>query len=120
MATHIVVLVTASSDEEAVRIGYALVNEKLAACVNIVNPVRSIYRWQGKVEDSPETLLLIKTAATHLQAIAAKVTEMHSYQVPEIIAMPIIAGSRAYLQWIDEETRYPTESVKISVTPKEG
>lgn len=119
MTTHVVVLVTTSSTEEAERIGHTLVNRKLAACVNIVNPIRSIYRWQGQVEDGQEVLLIIKTTATHLDAVAAKVTELHSYQVPEIIAVPVVAGSQAYLKWIDEETQYPSGSVKISVTPKE-
>ena len=103
----IVVIVTASNEEEAAKIGKALVDERLAACANIVPNIRSIYRWEGKVQDEPEALMLIKTTEDMFEALAARVKELHSYSVPEIIALPIGAGSTDYLNWISESTGKP-------------
>lgn len=98
-----VVLVTCGSAEEAVRIAQALVEQRLAACVNVLTaPVHSIYRWKGTVESSEETLLVIKTSRRRLAALEAAVRKLHSYDVPECIALPIVAGSKAYLDWISE------------------
>lgn len=104
MADEIVVLVTTSSEAEAQEIGEKLVESKLAACANIVASVQSIFRWQGEIADENETLMIIKSTKARLQAIIEKVKELHSYDVPEIIALPIVAGSEAYLNWIHEET----------------
>jgi len=100
----IVVLVTAPGAEDAVRIARALVSEGLCACVNVIGPIRSIYRWEGKVCDEAEALLLVKTRATLFDRLAARVRELHSYEVPEIVALPIVTGSEPYLRWIDEAT----------------
>ena len=98
------VLVTAGSEEEGARIARALVEERLAACVNIVPRIRSIYRWRGAVEDEAETLLVIKTSAASLEKLEARVRELHSYEVPEIIALPLDSGSAPYLDWLGENT----------------
>jgi periplasmic divalent cation tolerance protein len=97
-----IVLVTASSQQEAETIAKALVESRLAACANIF-PIQSIYRWEGKVHNEPEWQLTIKTDLTQFTAIADKIREIHSYSVPEIIAIPIIAGSQPYLNWITEQ-----------------
>jgi len=101
----IVVLVTAPSEDEAAKIGRALVDERLAACANIVTGVRSIYRWEGKVEDEPEALMVIKTREELFDSLESRVRELHPYSVPEVIAIPIVKGSQAYLKWLHEETR---------------
>ena len=101
----VVIFVTTSSSAEAVTIGRALVKEKLAACANFVSRVRSIYRWQGKICDEPEVLMVLKTRSGNIQKIIRRVQSLHSYSVPEIIALPILAGSKEYLRWIREVTR---------------
>jgi periplasmic divalent cation tolerance protein len=98
---RIVVLITAGSEEEAHEIADSLVNERKAACVNIVAGVDSLFRWQGKVESARESLLLVKTRASLFPEIISLVKEIHSYEVPEIIALPIVAGSEDYLRWLD-------------------
>jgi periplasmic divalent cation tolerance protein len=100
----VVVLVTAESSEEAARIGQALVAERLAACANVVGPIRSIYRWQGAIEDTAEHLLLLKARARDAAAVDERVRALHSYEVPEVLALPIRAGSAAYLAWLAEAT----------------
>lgn len=96
-----IVLVTASSKEEGEAIASALLEAKLAACVSIF-PVHSMYVWQGKVNSDDEWQLTIKTHLAQFSALEAKIRELHSYEVPEIIALPIVAGSQAYLDWIGE------------------
>jgi len=99
----IVVLVTCGSAKEARRIARALVEKRLAACGNILEaPVRSIYRWKGKVETAREYLLLIKTSRRRFAALQKTVKRLHSYDVPEIIALPIAKGLPEYLKWISE------------------
>jgi len=98
-----IVLVTAPSEAEAAAIAQALIQDKLAACVSLL-PVQSLYTWQGQVQQEREYQLLIKTHWARYPALEAKVRELHSYEVPEIIAMPILQGSAAYLQWIGETT----------------
>jgi periplasmic divalent cation tolerance protein len=103
MTDKIVVLTTCSSAAEARRIARKLVEANRAACVNILRaPVESIYRWKGKVESSREFLLVIKTRKKEFAGLQRAIREMHSYEVPEIVALPISAGSTSYLQWIDE------------------
>jgi periplasmic divalent cation tolerance protein len=104
VTTTVVVLSTAGSREEAERIASALVDERLAACVNVVDGVTSIYRWQGKVERAAEVLLVIKTRRASSSRLMARLGELHSYDVPEAIVLPIAAGSRPYLQWLLAET----------------
>jgi periplasmic divalent cation tolerance protein len=105
MTDKILVLSTAGSDQEASKIAQGLVERRLAACVNIVPNVRSIYRWQGKIEESPEYLLIIKTEEGRFTALRAALEEMHSYELPECIAVPISHGSERYLDWIAESTQ---------------
>ena len=106
MTDKIVVLVTCGSRKEARRIARALVERRLAACVNEIGaPVTSVYRWKGKVETAKEFLLAIKTTKKRFPALREAVRELHSYEVPEIIALPIAEGSRAYLDWIAESVK---------------
>jgi periplasmic divalent cation tolerance protein len=98
------VLVMAGSEDEAASIARTLVDERLAACVNIIGPARSIYRWGGAVEDAREYLLLIKTRARLYTKVERRVRELHSYEVPEVVALPFASGSRRYLEWLFEST----------------
>lgn len=100
-ARYGVVLITASSETEGESIARALIEAKLAACVSLT-PVRSIYTWQGKINSDREWQLIIKTDLNLFPALESKIKEIHSYEVPEIIALPIIAGSQSYLDWIGE------------------
>jgi periplasmic divalent cation tolerance protein len=104
----LVVLSTAGSRAEGEAIASALVGERLAACVNIVAPVTSIYRWQGAIERAEEVLLVIKTRQALIAKVGARLAALHSYDVPELIALPIVAGARAYLAWLGAETAPPT------------
>lgn len=98
----IVALITAPSEETAVKIASALVNEKLAACVNIVPGLRSIYRWEGKICDDREVLLVAKTKQAIFEKLKNRVASLHPYTTPEIIAIPVTAGFEDYLKWVDE------------------
>ena len=103
MTGKVVVMVTCSSTAEARRIARAVVEARLAACVNILpGAVQSIYQWKGKIESARERMLLIKTSRKSLTKLRAAVERLHSYDVPEFIAIPIVAGSPAYLAWLDE------------------
>ena len=97
------VYVTVGSPAEGDRLARALVEERLAACVNRVGPVHSVYRWQGKIEQSEEELLIIKTRNALFDALEKRVRELHSYSVPEIISAPIVNGSEGYLRWLAEQ-----------------
>ncbi len=101
---HIVVFITVSSPEEGEKIGKALVEKRLAACVNIIPGLRSIYRWEGKICDDRELLLIAKTTEELFKELEQEVKSQHSYKVPEIIALQIVNGSEDYLSWIDENT----------------
>jgi periplasmic divalent cation tolerance protein len=103
MQDFIVVYVTAGSADEADRLARSLVDERLAACVNRIKSVQSVYRWQGKVEQSEEELLIIKTSRDRFAALEKRVRELHSYSVPEVIALPVIEGSSNYLKWLKEQ-----------------
>ncbi len=99
----VVVLVTCGSAEDAGLIAEGLVEQRLAACVNVLDsPVRSVYRWKDSVESASEYLLLIKTARNLLPKVQAEVERLHSYEVPEFLALPIAAGSESYIEWMDE------------------
>jgi periplasmic divalent cation tolerance protein len=104
MSAPIVVFVTCGSEEEALKIANALVESRLAACANLVAPIRSIYRWEGKIWDEKEWLLIIKTEKHRFEELEKRVKSLHSYSVPEIISLPIVEGSSAYLNWIRENT----------------
>ena len=100
-----IVLTTAGSQEEAHNIAQALVDRRLAACVNIVPSLHSIYCWQGEVEQAEEWLLLIKTTATAFVRVREAITELHSYDLPECILLSIEDGSKSYLDWLGESVK---------------
>jgi len=102
---HVVVLITAASAEEAERIANILVSGRKAACVNILPQVHSRFWWQGKIDSADEALLIVKTKAALLDNLIKLVKENHRYEVPEIIALPIVGGNQDYLQWLDDETQ---------------
>ena len=107
MTDKIVVLSTCASDEEASRIAHKLIELRLAACVNVLPGVRSIYRWKGAVEESTETLLVIKSSRPLFDALRAAIEKLHSYEVPEVIALPIVEGARNYMEWLGVELAEP-------------
>ena len=116
-ADAIMVLMTAGSREEAVRLADVLVVARLAACVQILPEIESVYHWQGNVERAPEILLLAKTTQANFAALEALVSSLHSYETPEIIALPITAASAPYLEWLtanvipqSKETNQSTEA----------
>ena len=109
----IVVLITAGTEDQADSIGRALVEERLAACANVLPGVRSLYRWEGKTHHDSEVLVIVKTRASLFRQIARRVKELHSYEVPEIIGLPIEAGDDAYLDWMHSATG----DVSIPETP---
>jgi periplasmic divalent cation tolerance protein len=104
MATHLSAYITVPSRELAERIARALVEEKLAGCVNIISGVRSIYRWKGKVEAASEVILIAKTRASQFDQLEKRVKQLHSNEVPCIVAWPIEAAHQPYLDWIEKET----------------
>lgn len=107
MAECVQVLTTACSEEEAGRIASLLVERRLAACVQVVGAIVSRYRWQGEVEEEREWQCLAKTTRAAYEAVEAAIREVHSYDEPEIIATPIVAGSAGYLAWIDDNVDSP-------------
>ena len=100
----IVVLINTGTEEQANQIAHVLVNERLAACANIISPIRSIYRWNDAVKNETEHMMVIKTRADLFEKLQARVKEVHNYVVPEIIALPIVAGEVSYLDWVFEST----------------
>ena len=103
MSDYLITFVTAESEEQARQIGRALVERRLAACVNLA-PVTSLFAWEGQIEQAGEVLMIIKTRAALFDSLVAAVRELHSYEVPEIVALPIVHGSADYLRWISEVT----------------
>ncbi len=99
-----VVFVTAPDVEVAERLARGLVEERLAACVNLIPGIRSFYRWEGAVQDDAEVLLVVKTRTDRLEALASRLQELHPYELPEILGLPVIGGSQAYLDWIRTES----------------
>ena len=102
MKDYILVLITASSMEEGEKIAGVLVEEGLAACCNIIHGIRSVFKWKGEICKENEVLLLVKTKASIFEKLEERVKKLHSYEVPEIIAIPIEAGLKDYLNWMDE------------------
>jgi periplasmic divalent cation tolerance protein len=100
----IIVLITVPTQDVGTAIAQALVEERLAACVNLVPGIMSTFRWEGKVQVDPEALLLVKTGGGLFEALAARVRSLHPYTVPEIIALPIVGGNPSYLSWIKDST----------------
>jgi periplasmic divalent cation tolerance protein len=103
MTDKIVVLSTCASAQEAELIARRLLETRLAACVNILPAVRSFYRWKGAIEDDKEILLVIKSSRALFQELRAEIEKLHSYEVPEVIAIPLVDGSERYLAWLDRE-----------------
>ena len=101
----VVVFSTFPSPEKAAEVARTLVSEQLAACVNLIGPVRSIYRWQGEISDDTETLAVIKTTRERFDAMKSRLVELHPYEVAEVIAMPVDAGHAPYLDWVETETK---------------
>jgi len=101
---HIVIFITAPSNDEADKIADILVSRRKAACVNVVPQMRSKFWWQGKIESEEEALLIVKTRSALLDDVIGLVKANHSYEVPEVIALPIVGGNEDYLNWLDEET----------------
>ncbi len=108
--SHIVVLVTTGTGEEAHKIADKLLSERKAACVSIVPGVSSFFRWQGERDSARENLLIIKTKAELLNDVIDLVKQLHSYEVPEIIALPIVGGNADYLEWIDKAVKQNPKS----------
>ncbi len=108
MSRHFSVFITAPNEEEAGKIAKILVEERLCACVNIIPGIRSIYRWQGKVFDENEVMMIAKTSSAMAPVLVKRVKELHSYEVPEIICLPISTGSGDYLDWIDDSVDSPS------------
>ena len=105
----VVILITSGSWEEAGRIARSLVEERWAACVNLIPSIRSIFCWEGKVCEESETLLVVKSKRSRYKGLEARVKQLHSYQVPEVIALPIVAGSEDYLGWVGASVGEPKE-----------
>lgn len=102
MTDERIVLTTVGSEEEAKKIAHALVDGRLAACVNIVPRIESVYRWQGKVEEAQESLLIIKTTSAMISSLRDSLQQVHSYELPEFLVLAVEAGSEAYLNWVAE------------------
>ena len=105
MTDKIIVLTTCESSQDAQTIAETLVEKRLAACVNILPGLKSVYRWQGKVENAAELLLLIKTRRGLFEQLSAELARIHPYEVPEVIALPLIDGAPAYLGWLEKELK---------------
>jgi periplasmic divalent cation tolerance protein len=102
--TYCLVYITAGTAEEARRIGAALVEERLAACANVIDGMRAIYRWEGGVQNDEEAVLIVKTRADLLDALTERVKALHSYEIPCVVGLPIVGGNADFLDWIGAET----------------
>ena len=103
----IIVMVTTPSEEEAAALGKILVEQRLVACVNVIPKVKSIFQWDGKISEEEECLMILKTRKTLFKPLEKTIMAQHSYDVPEIIALPIVEGSQSYLSWVHDMTRNP-------------
>jgi periplasmic divalent cation tolerance protein len=109
MTGKLLVLTTAGSEDEARKIAHALVERQLAACVNVLPRIHSVYRWKGNVERAEEFLLIIKTTTNCEKRVRTTITELHSYELPECLAVGIDGGSEEYLRWVSESVLHDTE-----------
>jgi len=109
MTDKIVVLTTCDSEEQAEKLARHLVDQRVAACVNVLPKARSIYRWNEKVEEASEWMLLIKSRRDLFAALRSEIQKLHTYEVPELIALPVVDGSEAYLTWFDAQLTTKTE-----------
>ena len=105
MTDALLVFTTLPSADKAAELARALVEERLAACANLLPAIRSIYRWQGKLQDENEVVVLLKTRAEHLERLKLRILELHPYEVPEVLAVPVEAGYQPYLDWLAGETK---------------
>lgn len=105
MGEKIAVLITTGSEEEAEAVAKALLEDRLIACANLIGSIRSLYRWKGEICDDRETLMICKTERDLFAALSERVKAVHSYEVPEIVAIPLVEGWAPYLDWIGQETR---------------
>lgn len=103
-ADYVIVLTTLPANHDAAAFARALVDERLAACVNLLPDMRSVYRWQGAVEDEAERQVVLKTTRERLARLEARVTALHPYEVPEFLVLPVLEGSAAYLRWVSDST----------------
>lgn len=103
MSDHRFVYVTVSSEDEGLAIARTVVEERLAACANLLPPIRSVYHWNGRVEDGVEHTLVLKSRADRIDALTARIVDLHSYDVPCVVALPIVDGHPAYLAWLSAE-----------------
>jgi periplasmic divalent cation tolerance protein len=102
---YVIVLTTIPADSDAAGFGESLVAERLAACVNVLPVMQSVYRWEGRIEHEPERQVMIKTSRERVEALWDRVRELHPYEVPEFVVIPIVDGNEAYLRWVGESTR---------------
>ena len=116
---HLMVFITGSTVKGAKKIARALVEEKLAACCNIIKGITSIYAWEGKIEEAAECMIIVKTRQERFDRLVKVVKQMHSYAVPEIIAVPITKGLKGYLSWIDESTSFKTGDERLKAIIKD-
>jgi periplasmic divalent cation tolerance protein len=105
MTDALLVFTTLPNADKAYEVARALVEEKLAACANVLPAIRSIYRWEGKLQDENEVLVLLKTRAENVERLKARILELHPYEVPEVLAVPVESGYQAYLDWLSAQTR---------------
>jgi len=116
----VVILVTAASKEECRKIAEHLVESKLAACVSITNGIESVYRWEGKISHDQEYQLIVKSTRELFPEIKTAISNLHSYHTPEIICLPIIEGSRNYLQWVSDSVKPPSHAEKHEAASRES
>jgi len=109
MSSYVVVIMTVANRGEAVKIVRSLLEERLIACGNIVGPISSIFWWEGKIDEASEFLVFMKSHENHFERLSERVMEIHSYEVPEIIALPIIKGSKSYLEWLSDSLQPVSE-----------
>ncbi len=105
MTDAMLVFTTLPNSDKAADLARALVEERLAACANLIPAIRSIYRWEGKLQDENEVLVLLKTRSENVERLKARILELHPYEVPEVLAVPVESGYQAYLDWISAQTR---------------
>ncbi|HYU85195.1 MAG TPA: divalent-cation tolerance protein CutA [Kribbellaceae bacterium] len=105
MTDHLVAITTTDDEQKAGTLASGMVDARVAACVQIIGPIRSVYRWEGKIEDEREWQLWIKTTADRLDELKVWIKDNHDYDEPELVALPVIGGSEGYLKWVTDETR---------------
>ena len=115
---YVIVLTTWPADADAESFARTIVEERLAACVNLTAPLTSVYRWQGTIEQASERQVVIKTTRARIEALKARLHELHSYEVPELIVLAVTEGSEAYLTWISDATGDPPDANVMSDAPK--